>query len=112
MVYGARKKSKVEWMLGGGKVDQVDSYKYLGLEIKGNLGWTKFKERLIEKAKKTMRIAWAMGIRKGRLTVRAACGVWITLVRPILEYGAEILGAGEWEEAEKLQREMAKRILG
>ena len=112
VVYGSRKEREVEWMLGGGKVDQVDSYKYLGLEIKGNLGWTIFKQMLIEKAKKIMRIAWAMGIRKGRLTARAACGVWKTLVRPILEYGAEIWGAGEWEEAERLQREMAKRILG
>ena len=67
---------------------------------------------LIEKGKKNMRIAWAMGTRKGRLTVRAAIGVWKTIVRPIIEYGAEISGAGEWEEAERLQREMAKRILG
>ena len=91
---------------------QVDSYKYLGMEIQGNRGWNKFRKRLIEKAKKHMRIAWSMGIRKGRLTARAASKIWETLVRPILEYGAEICGEAEWEEAEKLQREMAKRILG
>ena len=104
VVYGSRKERDVEWKLGGGKVDQVDSYKYLGLDVKGNLGWRIFKSRLIEKGKKNMRIAWAMGMRKGRLTVRAASGVWKILVRPILEYCAEIAGAGEWEEAEKLQR--------
>ena len=36
----------------------------------------------------------------------------MTLVRPILEYGAEVWGGEKWEEAEKLQREMGKRILG
>ena len=75
VVYESRKERDVEWMLGGGKVEQVDSYKYLGMEIKGNLGWKKFKKMLIEKTKKNMRIAWPMGIRKGRLTVRAASRV-------------------------------------
>ena len=91
---------------------QVDSYKYLGMEIQGNRGWNEFRKRLIDKAKKSMRMAWSMGIRKGKLTAKAAAKVWETLVRPILEYGAEICGEAKWEEAEKLQREMAKRILG
>ena len=112
VVFGSRKRIDGEWMLGGGKVEQVDSYKYLGMEIQGNRGWNKFRKRLIVKSKKQMRIASSMGIRKERLTVRAASSVWKTLVRPIVEYGAEICGEAEWEEAEKLQREMAKRILG
>ena len=83
VVYGSRKERDGEWSLGGGRVEQVGSYKYLGLDLKGNLGWKKLKERLIEKAKKNMRAAWAMGIRKGQLTVRAAEQVWKTLLRPI-----------------------------
>ena len=67
---------------------------------------------MIEKAKKNMRIVWAMGLRKGRLTVRAASNLWQVLVRMVLEYGAENIGDGAWEEAERLQREMAKRIIG
>ena len=90
VVYGSRKERDVEWKLRGGKVDQVDSYKYLGLDIKGNLGWKIFKKRLIEKAKKNMIISWSMGIRKERLTVWASSRVWKTLVRPILEYGFKI----------------------
>ena len=54
----------------------------------------------------------AMGIRKGQLTVRAAEQIWKILVRPMAEYGAEVWGEGEWVEAERLQREMGKRILG
>ena len=33
-------------------------------------------------------------------------------MRPTLEYAAEVWGEGPWEEAEKLQREMGKMILG
>ena len=34
------------------------------------------------------------------------------MVRPTLEYAAEIWGGGPWEEADKLQREIGKLILG
>ena len=37
--------------------------------------------------------------------------MWKTLVRPVLEYGAEVWGGEDWEEAEVLQRQMGKRIL-
>ena len=37
--------------------------------------------------------------------------LWEVLVRPILEYAGEVWGEGPWEEAEKLQREVAKIIL-
>ena len=58
-----------------------------------------------------MNQTWAMGIKSGVLSVDAAKKIWMTLVRPILEYGAEVWGGEKWEEAEKLQREMGKRIL-
>ena len=33
-------------------------------------------------------------------------------MRPILEYAGEVWGEGPWEEAEKLQREVGRLILG
>ena len=56
-----------------------------------------------------------MGIQRGCLSVKAAINVWKALVRVIMEYGAEVwceCGNSLWEEAEKIQREMARRILG
>ena len=38
---------------------------------------------------------WAMGIQSGVLSVDAAKKIWMTLVRSILEYGAEVWGGGE-----------------
>ena len=80
--------------------------------MNGSLRWDKFKEKLLEKAKKASVKAWAMGIRSGILTVVAAVRIWSTLVRPLLEYGAEIWGPEKWNEAEKVQRRMGRRILG
>ena len=47
----------------------------------------------------------------GALSVPACINLWDALVRSILEYGAEVWGEGEWEEAELIQREMGRRIL-
>ena len=46
------------------------------------------------------------------LPVKASVNLWEVLVRPILEYAAEVWGRGVWEAAEKLQREVGKLILG
>ena len=45
------------------------------------------------------------------LPVKVCVNLWEVLVRPILEYAGEVCGEGPWEEAEKLQREVAKTIL-
>jgi hypothetical protein len=45
----------------------------------------------------------------------AAINVWKALIRPVLEYAAEVVDYGdngEWKEADRIQLSMAKRILG
>ena len=52
-----------------------------------------------------------MGIREG-VSVRALLRGWQVLVRPVMEYGAEIWGEKNWKEGENLQLEMGRRVLG
>ena len=87
------------WKLGRKTIQQVDSYKYLGIVVKQNLRCDKFKHRLLEKANKASVVSFAMGIRSGNLTVAAALKIWNMLVKPLLEYGAEIWGTEKWEDA-------------
>ena len=112
VVFGSRKKKEMKWFLGGGEIKQVNKYKYLGIDMKGNLKWGDYKKRQLEKAEGRLNFVGAMGINSGMLSVKAADKVWKALVRPIVEYGAEIWGGGDWEDGEKLQRSMGKRILG
>ena len=112
VVFGKNKKIQYDWRIGNRKIDQVESYKYLGIEIENKLKWKLFKDRLLTKAERNMRAAMGMGNRTKHLSVKAAVGLWKALVRPILEYAAEIWGEKDWKEAEILQRTMAKRILG
>ena len=45
------------------------------------------------------------------LAVEAALKAWQGLVRPVLEYGAEITGYEKWKEGEFIQNEVGRRIL-
>jgi hypothetical protein len=58
--------------------------------------------------------SWNLLMRLGAPSVKAMISVWTTLIRPHLEYGAEIWPGesnSSWKEAEALQRAMARRIL-
>ena len=44
--------------------------------------------------------------------MKAAVHAWEALILPILEYACEIWGDGKWREADELQHNMGKRILG
>ena len=68
-------------------------------------------ENARESAQENSRAVRCGGIKQG-LSVSAAVKGWEVLVRPVLEYGCEIWGAGRWEEVERLQNSMGKRILG
>jgi len=71
-----------------------------------------FKNKMIVEARKRMMLVWAMGMRRGKLAVKDCCRVWGALVRPKLEYAAVVWGDVKWEEAETIQRQMGKMILG
>jgi hypothetical protein len=52
-----------------------------------------------------------LGLGGGFLSAGGAAGLWETLVRPVLEYGAEV-DSGAWEEAEMLQVMAGRMALG
>ena len=112
VIFGKKTKEKNNWEIGNKRIDQVESYKYLGIEFENKLKWKLFKTRLLEKAERNMRAAMGMGTRTNHLSSKAAICMWKALIRPVLEYAAEIWGEKEWKKAEILQRTMAKRILG
>ena len=113
MIFGRKpRNTERRWELAGVEIGETESHKYLGIELVKQLNFKKVKDRFAAEAKKRMMTVWAMGMRKGELPVKDCCAVWNALVRPVLEYGAAIWGEVKWEEAEAIQREMGKMILG
>ena len=89
----------------------MNVYKYLGIELDIQLTFEGFKKRIKEKARRSISRVWAMGMSEGGLSVKACINLYQALVRSVLEYGCVIWGDEEWEEGERVQREMARRIL-
>ena len=46
------------------------------------------------------------------VSVKAVLRGWQVLVRPVLEYGAEIWGEKKWKQREDLQLELGRKMLG
>jgi len=72
----------------------------------------KLKDRILKKAKKKYGLVLILHARHSFLSTLALTNIWQALVRPILEYAAEVWGEGNWEKAEILQREMGRNLLG
>ena len=113
MIFGRKPREKNRtWWLAGTQIGETDKYKYLGVDLVSGLNFKLFKHRMIVEARKRMMLVWAMGMRTGKLAVKDCCRVWEALVRPKLEYAAVVWGDVKWEEAEAIQRQMGKMILG
>jgi len=86
-------------------------YKYLGVELDRKLSFVDFKRRIKEKARRNVSRIWSMGMSDGSLSVKASINLYQALVRSVLEYGCVVWGDEEWEEGERVQREIGRRIL-
>ena len=105
------------WELFGEVVKVAKSYKYLGVDLINNLkDWSGYLNRTIIKAEKVSEdLAWIFR-RDNGLLPRSAATLWKAIVRPVLEYAAE-LWAGDiskelTERAEAVQIDFARIILG
>jgi hypothetical protein len=105
------KKKKPEILLEGDSLEIVNAYKYLGVWFDSKLDWKLQKETILAKARRRAYTMMGFGVCK-ILPVKSCVNLWEVLVRPILEYAAEVWGDGGWEAAEKLQRKVGKLILG
>ena len=96
--------------LGLERLDEVRNFRYLGVEFKANLSWRLMKEKMVKKAK--ARLALLRKAVADGLAPDTSLKLWYTLVRPILEYSVEVWGFTKWPEAECVQTEMGRLILG
>ena len=122
MVFNADKKLREQvhkqvWTLSGERVEVRDRYRYLGVDVLEQVAdWRAHVEQLITKATfRSNDLLW-MCRRDAGIRPRSAATLWKAMVRPVLEYAAE-LWAGEIpkelvKKAEKVQTDFARAILG
>jgi len=98
--------------IGGVEVKWVTTYKYLGIELHNGVPFRQYRKRALASATSAGYRVAAMGMYSGKLPVTIGVQAYKSLVRPLLEFGGEVVSAvSDWKEAEHLQVTMAKRIL-
>ena len=88
MMFGTKSK-KERFRLGESELKIVETYKYLGLVLDKNFTWRAHLQKVCDKARKRMQALSGLGLREG-VSAKAMLRGWEVLVRPVLEYGAEI----------------------
>jgi len=90
------------WKFGEGFIEEVEVYKYLGIEFDRKFTFSDFKGRILDRARKNRGILGSLSSSKGSLSVRA------NIKSMGRKYGADV---GIWEDAELILRESGRRIL-
>ena len=111
MRFGPRK-SKIQehYFLGGQELEVVKSFKFLGIDLQQNLSWAGSKARFAAKAKSRLPMI-TKAVIEG-LSVKSGQKLWESMVRPTLEYAAEVWGGGNWPQADCIQNAAGRTILG
>jgi hypothetical protein len=110
MCFGSRKAQKLHYFLGFQELQVVKSFKYLGVDLQDNLSWTMTKNRFLNKAKSRIPLV-TKAVIEG-LSIKTGEKLWESMIRPVLEYAAEVWGGGDWEQAEQIQSKVGKILLG
>lgn len=72
-------------------MDNVASeYKHMGVTLQANLKWNQPKHEMIVKARRQMERHFGQLQQLGYLGVQTMMRLWQTMLRPMLEYGAEV----------------------
>ena len=111
-----RRALEEKWVLSGEKVQIKGQYKYLGVELLQNANWKEYAQKVIDNARWTSNdLAWLVQ-RDSGMRARSACTLWRALVRPKMEYAAELWGGdlsvGQVKEMEKIQTDFCRSVLG
>ena len=103
-------------------LEQVDFFTYLGIEISGKgdvecssaKPYGAFVSKILQKAKKRAGVVSLLGNSYDTLRPATAIRLYKSLVRPILEFGGQVVHYSEKQlcELEKAQLSIVKRLLG
>lgn len=112
-----KKCETTDWTLFGEKVKVVPQYTYLGvLTTENEASWKAHVNTAINKAKRrSADLLWVCRQDKG-IRPRTAATLWNSIVRPLLEYAAELWGGAvtkaQEQSAELVQMTFLKGVLG
>ena len=97
--------------LYGDVIEQVQSFRYLGIPFQSNGKWNEAKADLLRRATTALRRVLPFNPDHDSLSVEIKELVYTAKSRSVIEYASAIIGHHIWPEAETLNIEAARRIL-
>ena len=108
---GARS-SGIRWSVNGISYEEVPEFKYLGVTLQRNGGFSRHHEEVALRANRRTTEVWSLGERLFKNSYKIREELFNTLVLPIILYGTEVTGFHETDVYEKIQRRYTKWVLG
>ena len=114
MVIGSRRRvlPQLAVSIYGQQIKQVISHKHLGVHLHSNLSWSHHVAYVVKKASQRIGLLRRLQRRLPQLVIRQ---IYMTCVRPVLEYAARAwsgVNAAEAKSLERTQRSAARLITG
>ncbi|XP_061481609.1 uncharacterized protein LOC133383943 isoform X1 [Rhineura floridana] len=111
MVCGKNSRTKHTWHLNGHHLEQVNTFKYLGIHINNNLSWSHHLAYIKLLAIKTLGQLKKFFYSRGGQLVRPFFNLYVVKFLPMILYGSEIWGPVLHPALEKIQNNIFKQIL-
>ena len=113
MVFGdAGLQNTFVWSYSGFPLQQVSSYRYLGVILSNTGSFTTAVKTLCQSALKVLNLIQTRSREHGGFSPDVLCTLFSALVQPILEYGCEIWGVTYHQTIEKVLLKFCKEMLG
>ena len=103
----------LEWLLDGHPMEVVDSFPYLGVDFCSDGKWSRVCKRRCAQASARLHALSLTGLARDRFSAPVGALLWGSLIRPCVEYGAEVVSPNAACRAalQKLQNDAARAIL-
>ena len=98
-------------LLGENEISEGNSHTYLGITLSSDLSWDAHIVRIVNKANKRLALLKRLKFKLSRKTLSK---LYLTMIRPILEYGCVIFdsGSNRLSDLEAVQTEAARLCTG
>lgn len=103
---------RYKWAFGGKVIDIVDSYRYLGVELKYNLNIRDHLKKNCVVAQSRLNSVWASFIGNNEVSFETKMNLFNATNRSALSYFCQGWGFKKYDEIEMVQRNFVKRVLG
>lgn len=90
LIFG--KKSKSKWFLDGHPLEQVSSFKYLGIHLSGNLTWAQHLNNIYLTSARNLGLLKSFFYSRGGQLINPAFKIFISQNIPQILYGADLWG--------------------